>query len=306
MVKTGYECTSCGMETVQPTKFYNSYSRLYKNKGKMPICKDCVVDVHNEYLNKYKDSKKAIYYMCRVLDAYFDETIYDGAMQQSLEKNGNPARIYFQKINSLKQYDDKTFDDSVKPDFDTDKSEDSKFKFKVNYGGVENSMDITDDIINFWGKGFAKDEYYFLDSEYNEYINAYECDSPVMVNLLKQAAFESLEIRVKREKRDPVDKNLKNLQDLLTSANVKPVQETGANMTDQATFGTLIKRWENELPIPDPLPEWKEKDVFQYVKIWFLGHLTKMIGLDNPFAQDYEDEVAKHTIDTPFDEGGAE
>lgn len=273
----------------------------------MPICKDCVVDIHSEYLSKYVDNKKAIYYMCRMLDVYFDETIYDGAMQQVLDKSGNPARIYFQKINSLKQYDDKTFDDSVKPKFESDTSEDEgRLNFKVDYGGSKNNHDLTDDIVKFWGKGFAKDEYYFLDDEYNEYINAYECDSPVMVNLLKQAAFESLEIRVKRERREPVDKNLKNLQDLLGSANVKPVQETGNNTTDQATFGTLIKRWENERPIPDPLPEWKEKDIFQYVKVWFLGHLTKMIGLDNPFAQDYEDEVAKHTIDTPFDEGGAE
>ena len=79
-------------------------------------------------------------------------------------------------------------------------------------------------------------------------------------------------------------------------------QETGANATEQATFGTLIKKWENEEPIPDPLPEWKEKDIFEYVKIWFLRHLSKMLNLNNPYQEDYEKELKEYEVEMSSDD----
>lgn len=298
MNKEEYMCTSCGKITVQSKHFYNSYSRLYKNKGKMPICKDCVIDIFEEYFTRYNDDKKSVYYMCRAVDSYFDEVIYDSAVQQALEKSSNMARVYFQKINSLKQYEGKAFDESIRPNFseheDIDNNRDSKDR--------DFNFEVTSETVHFWGKGFEREEYKFLDNEYSEYTRAYECDTPAMERLLQQASYESLEIRKKRENRQPVDKHLKNLQDILGSANIKPVQETGANASDQSTFGTLIKKWENEKPIPDPLPEWKEKDILEYVKVWFLGHLSKMIGLNNPFSKNYDDELEKHSVETPFED----
>lgn len=284
-----YYCIGCGKRH-NKSNFYISNQKIHAN-GVLPYCKD--------YIKKYSYNKdKTInvndfQFMLMQNNLPFLNDIYESLIDSKGDIIGN----YFRQINSLPQYNGYTWKDSIfgeKEDISKNYTEDNHIE--------EIEFEITPDIVNFWGNGFNKDEYLFLMEEYHQYITAYECDSPAMEKLLQQAAYESLEIRRKREKRESADKNLKNLQDLLGSANIKPVQETGANATDQATFGTLIKKWENEKPIPDPLPEWKEKDIFQYMKVWFLGHLSKMIGLNNPFAKDYEDEVNKYTVDMPFEE----
>lgn len=298
-------CTCCGKEkkaTNPGNKFYQSQSFLYKYYKHIPVCKDCIDTIYENYKKKYQDEKIAIYQFCRLLDLPYTDSNYNGAVQNSEKTGWKIYQSYFKQINSFGDVN------NVGACFEDGESlTDNDMSVNKEYADIEihnesSEFKITPDILSFWGNGFQEDEYLFLTDEYHQYTTAYECDSPAMEKLLQQAAYESLEIRRKRERREPVDKHLKNLQDLLGSANIKPVQETGANATDQTTFGTLIKKWENEKPIPDPLPEWKEKDIFAYMKVWFLGHLSKMIGLSNPFDKEYEEEVSKHTVDIPFEE----
>lgn len=118
--------------------------------------------------------------------------------------------------------------------------------------------------------------------------------------LFQEIAHEKLSIRKAREANKPTEKLLKTLQELLGSSNIKPVQETGANATEQATFGTLIKKYENERPVPEPDPMWADVDgIKKYVQIWFLGHLCRMLGINNEYAQMYEDEISKYKVDAP-------
>ena len=71
-------------------------------------------------------------------------------------------------------------------------------------------------------------------------------------------------------------------QSLLGSANLKPVQNNDNALADSQSFGTLIKKFEEEKPIPEPDPEWKDVDgIVKYITVYFLGHLCKMIGIKN-------------------------
>ena len=292
-----YYCVGCGK--IHPKgNFYVSYNSFHAN-GRLYLCKDFIkqeVYVHDGSVNidRFKN-------ILRQLDVPFLNDTYDVAVESGNDVVGS----YFRMFNSLPQNKGLTWADSSSIVELTDEEmeeEDNAQQIKTM-----NKFRITDSMKLFWGNGFDKEEYLFLENKFIEYINTYECDTPVMEELLQQAAFESLEIRRKRQQKNDVSKNLKNIQDLLGSANIKPNQETGANANEQVTFGTLIKKWENEMPIPDPLPEWKEKDVIQYVKVWFLGHLSKMVGLNNPYAADYEKEIDTYKVDTPFEdneEGG--
>ena len=67
--------------------------------------------------------------------------------------------------------------------------------------------------------------------------------------------------------------------------------------SEQVTFGTLIKKYENEEPIPEPLESWTNADwIRKYVVVWFLGHMCKMMGINNPYADEYEEEIKKYTV----------
>ena len=73
-------------------------------------------------------------------------------------------------------------------------------------------------------------------------------------------------------------------------------------LLNRLTFGTLIKKWENEEPIPEPDPEWADVDgIGKYIRIWFLGHLCKMLGIENEFSKEYEAEMAKFRVELPED-----
>jgi len=292
-------CTCCG-KSKKIKDYYQSQSYLYKALNTLPICKSCVGDIYDRYEQKYRDDRLALYNFCRLLDLPYSESSYTGAIQHSEKTGWKLYQSYFKQINSFGDVNGtgNSFEDS---DLISDEVNEKYENIEISTSIDVENFEITNEMRLFWGN-FEKDEYIFLETKFTEYINTYECDTPAMEELLQQAAFESLEIRRKRQKKEDATKNLKNLQDLLGSANIKPNQETGSNATEQATFGTLIKKWENEKPIPDPLPEWKKNDLIQYVKVWFLGHLSKMINLNNPYADEYEDEINKYRVDTPFED----
>lgn len=151
-----------------------------------------------------------------------------------------------------------------------------------------------------WGKKLEVEDYLFLENEFEALVNSYECDSYAQQMLFQEIAHKRLEIKKNREANKSTEKEVKTLQELLTSSNIKPVQETGANAVEQATFGTLIKKYENEKPIPEPDPEWRDVDgIKKYISVWFLGHLCRMLGIKNEYSRMYEEEIAKYQVEAP-------
>ena len=123
--------------------------------------------------------------------------------------------------------------------------------------------------------------------------------------MFKNIAFQQLTIKKKRLKGGSVKDELKLLQDLFGTANIKPSQENASMNDNQLSFGTLIKKWENEKPIPEPEKDWKSKDwIRKYVVVWFLGNLCKMMGKPIPYEEEYKEEMEKYTVKPPTDEEG--
>lgn len=284
------KCTRCGVEKkINSTNFYKSYSVLFEStkENRMCICKDCLLDLASKFEGRFHSDYKSLYELCRLLDVYYEKTLFESAKSQAGVKS-NPYQIYFQKSLSLPQYKGRTFIDSEV--FNKDDLE-------LNVGSVD------DNTIEFWGEGFTESEYDFLKKEFKNMIERYECDSYAQEVLFQEICFQRLDIKKKRQSGGSVDKELKTLQDLLGSANIKPVQESNALASEQVTFGTLIKKYENEKPIPEPLGEWKDADwIKKYVLTWFLGHFSKMMGAKNKYSEMYEEEVSKYTVSIDTEE----
>lgn len=112
--KNLYKCVCCTKEKNKEKEFYKSNSIILKgNDQRMVVCKQCVIELYSFLVNKYEDTKIALYFLCRLLDVYFDTNLYPSVAQQANNANTNIAAIYFQKINSLPQYGSKTFFDST-------------------------------------------------------------------------------------------------------------------------------------------------------------------------------------------------
>jgi hypothetical protein len=285
------KCLKCRKEKLSSNSFYMNGNQLFSSE-KLEICKICI----NEFIGD-KDSSGYLDRVNQVL-AIMDKPFLIDLWNQ---RDRDWSR-YIPQLSSFKQYHGMTYANST------------QFK-NNNINGIVLESSITDSDINdiqkveltkeqlrhlvdFWGKGFELEEYEFLQMEYEELVNGYECDTRAMELLFQEVAQTRLTIKTKRSKSESVDKEVKTMQDLLGSANIKPMQETGANATEQATFGTLIKKYENERPLPEPDPIWSDVDyIKKYISTWFFGHLTKMMGMKSESFDEYEEEIAKYTVE---------
>lgn len=279
-------CTCCGSEKSE-SEFYISKSPFHKATGRLHVCKQCMSDHVNEKdINTIKD-------VLRMVDKPWILELYKSSSEEA-QKQGKSTFGMYMKNLGMHQYREKTWLHS-----DSQQTLEDEIEYVL-----DTNEDLTEDdiqnLIKFWGRGFSIDDYLWLQNEYEDWTSRYECDSKGMETLIQEICLTKLDIKNRRANGEKVDTQLKTLQDLLGSSNLKPVQETGANAAENATFGTLIKKYENEKPIPEPAPEWKDVDgIRKYINVWFLGHLCRMLGIKNDTADEYEREIKKYTVEAP-------
>lgn len=267
-------CAKCEKEQPKGSFYSTSLTDIFDD-GKIHICKGCTSTIFEEKgFEGFKQIMKLI-----------NKPIYSDLFKGDY---GDYIRI----VNSMPQYKHNTYEDSTL--FDEKKTISNVSKTKAQ----ELSDEELDELINFFGEGYEEKDYIYLIDEYEDYLNRYEVDSKTLENLIKEICLTQLDIRKKRAIGDKVDAQQKTLQDLLGSSNLKPVQETGNQAVEQETFGTLVKRWEQEKPIPKPLDTWVDSDdVGKYLRVWFTGHLMRMFGLENDNEKEYRDEINKYTVE---------
>ena len=278
-------CSKCKKDKKLSDSYYMASSNLIHTDGKLGICKSCLEEIIDF---KNAESLKNV---LRAIDRPFLTEAYEGSFATN---PNNPFKEYMRRLG-MKQNRELTWNDS-----DFNKPTNLSNEVEINYD--EEDLDMNE-LIRFFGRGFDNEDYYWLHSEYSDFLNRYECDSKGMELLIKEICLTELDIKKRRALNEKVDQQLKTLQDLLGSSNLKPVQETGANAVEQETFGTLIKKYENEKPIPEPEAKWKDVDgVSRYIRVFFLGHLTRMLGIKNDYENEYWDEMNKYTVNEPVSE----
>ena len=157
-------------------------------------------------------------------------------------------------------------------------------------------------MIRFWGDGFDERDYLFLEDHYQNLITRQECKTVSQETLFKQIA--KAELNSEKAYATGDTKKIKeatdNLLNLMTSANVKPNQTNDNALAESNTFGTLIQKWEEEEPIPEPAPEWQDVDgIGKYFRVWVLGTLLKMFNLPNPYQEEFDKEMERYTAHKP-------
>lgn len=270
---TKKECAKC-KNAYTLTAFYSADPTFFED-GKLHICKKCCGVILEE------KGFEGFQSLLRMLNKPLYQDLFKGDFGD-----------YIKNVNSLPQYKGVYYNDSDR--FKEIKSVENQRKVKPKNISEEELVASQD----FWGHGFTELQYIFLNTEYDDYLNRYDVEAKAMEDLIKEICLTRLDIRDRRSEGKDVDKQQKTLQDLLGSSNLKPVQETGANAVEQETFGTLIKKYENERPIPEPDEKWKDVDgIGKYIRVWFLGHLARMTGKENPYQHEYDEEISKYRVE---------
>jgi hypothetical protein len=274
-----YKCTCCGeIYTNQENGFYISHSRLNAaNNKRMTVCKNCVINIYNEFLKTYNE-EKSLYEVCKLLDVCFNTNTFNGAKKESEEKGKNLASVYMTKINSLGGKNetghifadsDRVFESQNSEQLTTDDNDDSNFQ-------------ITNEMRKRWGKEPDKDEVVFLEEQYQSLIAVYEHKTPIQIMIYEDIAKARSEANKARKngRINDYDKAMGIVSKLMTDANIKPVQENASGEDGLSTWGEWIKKIEETEPIPEPTEEFKDVDgIWKYISKWFINHFAKIFGL---------------------------
>lgn len=303
---TKFFCTRCPRSfTKQKSNFPASQSPLYKeNGGYLPVCRHCVEEMYQHYKTVFDDEQAAIRRICMKFDIYWSDRIYK--MLNKTSTTGSRVQSYISKSN-LYQFVGKTFDDTLD-------EENSIFQRAADVDDVETSNNedavITSDVEEFWGAGFSTSFYIDLERRLKYWCG--DVDRSTMdvseCAIIRQICM--LEVTIARDTAagKQTDKSVNALNNLLGSANLKPVQKKKEENMDAAAeatpFGLWIRKIENTRPISTPDPQLSDVDgIAKYISVWFFGHLCKMMKIENKYSYLYEEEMARLRVERPEYEG---
>lgn len=307
---TNVICSKCGRAFSRRKGYFAvNYGDLYKGIGHLSVCKDCVDELYNKYLSQCNSAKDSVRQVCRKLDLYWSEKVFDLVEKKSTTQT--MMTTYLSKINTItyagKSYDDTLSEEGSLWDF-SDNSQ--NFKKAVTDDSSNESEDDLEDIppevILFWGTGYDAEMYKALEQRKDYWMSRFPNKENLDIGaeaIIRQICALELDINRDRKNGRPVDKSINALNTLLGSANLKPIQQKNDDLEaniDETPLGVWAQRYEKLRPIPEVDPELKDVDnIKKYISIWFFGHLSKMLGIKNSYCRLYEETIEKMRVDHP-------
>lgn len=286
------QCPKCGDWYSDSSYYVDSH---YSN-GRFPICKKCILQMVEQRGTEYDDpeeTKESVQKMLHLMDKVYDDKFYSDCVKGSLDDNGKRARspfsIYITAIQSLPNWRGLTWKDSNFGD-----------SMISDDGEINENSRIIKSAKKRFGRDYSLQDLYFLETQYEDWVQRYACESKAQEILFQRIAFTQLAIEKAQKAGKDTEKLDKTLQDLMSSNSIKPAQNNANALTESKSFGQLIEKWEQEKPIPEPEKEFKDIDrIGLYIDVFFKGHLSKMMGLKNAFSSLYDRFMAKYTVRKP-------
>lgn len=307
-------CRKCGRAYGALRGYFPvSYAALYKGTGFLPYCKSCFDDMYLTYLSMCNDERKAARQMCRKLDLYWNDNMFDAALRQHASRS--VMACYLTKINAVKQsgkcYDDTLIEEGVlwetprRYEYLAKKEEERVKREEEQHKAEEEEIEIPDEVVAFWGPGYTPSMYQELEQRLAYWKSRLPDSEDMDIGteaLIRQICPLEISINRDRSAGKPVDKSINALNTLIGSANLKPVQRKEDQDADleNMPLGVGIQKWEFDRPLP-ATPD-KLKDVRKTVKnitIWYLGHACKMAGIKNSYSRAYEEAMEELRVKKP-------
>lgn len=303
------KCAQC-TKPITTSTAYKSYG-LFAIGDRLPICKDCVLDIYEQYWEKHKDSKLAVFFTCRKIDVPFVTGIYEMALttMENL-KNKNQANrefvmspafaFYMSRVfttPAIKYGNPKVFDDGEQ--FVDGKGQILSMEDSKNpYDATKNDKDFLVKMIKKWGqqRDCHVTEYMFLEKEYEMMVKSYGEPKDYSTEMFfKDIAIINLDVKKCREDGRPYNTLIDLRNKLIKSANIDPIDPNSAERTPP--IGLVTKMIENNKPIILKDDRYKDVDGLGELRMQVVGQLAKMMGKNNNVTKAYEEYLNKHSVD---------
>lgn len=294
--KRTYRCCMCGHEygTQKGNFLSGGKSVLWRgNGGFVPFCRSCCEILMESMVSFYSGNEEhALRHMCSMFDWYYSETASAAALG-ALHATRSYLGAYASKMNITQVVAKGTsFCDTLLEEYNEGERMFAMSQADASQENDENEFTVTREMIRTWGKGFTPDQYQFLEEEFTDWTTKSICKTKAQEELFRNIALAQLDVRIARETGGKVTDAQKALQDLMNSANILPKQNADNILADTQTFGTLLKKYEETDPIPEPDERWRDVDgIRRYMNTWFRGGLAKALKINNENTAMYDDAV---------------
>jgi hypothetical protein len=289
-----FRCRKCGISKIADDYYRSTEPDLDLN-GKMALCKLCVKDITDGFIDSEKAMDKGILKTCRKLNVLFDKELCDRtvAKVQEIEQGGKATEMvfgFYLRFLFAKNADGK----------------DLTFEELENEVGVqqetaiEEKIEIAPEMKQFekdWGKGLTVDDYTYLEEELASWEATHRSDTKAEKTLLRLIAYKELQIRKARES-DPIDPELeraftKEIQDLMKTAAIDPSKANAASQgKGKESFSAFIKMIEET----EPAEFYKEKGLFKdfdNIEFYFEKFITRPLKNFVMGSRDFNVETEK-------------
>jgi len=264
-----FKCSSCGkVHKSQKGNFLASNSSLFaENNGYIGICRSCVEKHYMQLIEQYGGSVElAIKHCCGMFDWFYHEDIVSAT--KTAGKSASRISLYPSRMN-MAQFKSKGSNYA-----DTIALEQKAQLKKLEQASIENptnedAVTAMPEIVSFFGSGHSSADYEFLQREYDDWTFRHECETKAQEELFKAISLAQLTMQKAQIGGDikEIETSAKTFQSLLDSLNITPKKKSGSVLNDTETFGTLIKKLENERPVSEPDREWADEEkIKKYLK----------------------------------------
>lgn len=263
-------CTCCG-EDKSLNDYYKSNSYSNRHTKKMAVCKDCTIKIFENYRKIYKkDIKKSIIETCRLLDMYFEDSVYDATMLEVVGTKNPPIRRYITKVNSMSGIKDLTFIDS-------------KINTEIAQKEVEGEITVSSKMIEKWNEGHPIELYSQFDKFYNEIAPVYDVDNPLrkmyLIQFIKNTVLSDYYLS-KGEIKKAQDYG-KMAKDTADAGQLSPKEFSKISSGGLSSVSEIIKLVEQEVDIVSVMPQYQQqpKDKLDFVIWCFINYLRRLEDL---------------------------
>lgn len=268
-------CLICDEFKPHDAFYMNTNKRRFGAK-RVAICKDCLrAEVYN---SKKEVNVETFKELLMIMDVPF----YRQEFESAVEAEKDTVGIYFKNVQLNHIGEGYAHGDQ-----------------EAIQQIIADQFDLTDEIVRFWGGGYTPSEYEFLNEFFIDLSDDFEINDSIQERLIKAICKTELAADKVLMQGDMSKYNnlRKTISMILDDNNMKPKNNKGMGDDNALVIGMATKKYENEKPIPNPLKEWVDNDIIiKNIRTFFTGHLCKMLNMDNEFADEYEAELAKHTV----------
>lgn len=270
-------------------EFYKVDSVLYPD-GAMDVCSDCLKDGIDP------DNIDEVVGVLRQMNKPFIMDVWENSVESSnkLKSKPHPFGEYMQKINSLKQYQGKTFKDSEDVFVVSDMYDENLSVIETSNG---EKIKFDPQLIMKWGDTYTQNELLRLEKFYQEMSLQYDISTEIQRSLLRQLAMISLEMDKSLKAGDHKTYNdlVRSQNTIMSSAGFRPIDKK--NISDETGLGSFSEVWaeiEKEGFVPKGLSDYEPDDIDDML-LYYIQGMQRFTG--SAVSTELEDPDWRETAD---------